>query len=269
ALPADWVHPTARHDRVRRRLVASLESPWLDYLPKRGLYLPRTARRIRQCDVTFGVLHAWKDGAKFMVLPMTCNSVACPHCARLRSIDRARRSARIPGLADANLRCITLTIQNPHPGQLVNSMDRMGKAFHQFRRHQSGEAWARHVRGYLWAIEVTYNRKADTWHPHIHILYDGTYWPQAALNDAWQSRCRRQDLKGFADIRQAHNRGRRIESTQDKMAAVMEVSKYVVKPLSEGFLDPNRIAELLDALHRRQTHGSAGSLAVPLKPKSD
>ncbi|GAJ23578.1 unnamed protein product, partial [marine sediment metagenome] len=142
AVPAAWVQATARHDRVRRRLVASLESPWLDYVPKRGWYPPRTARRIRQCNVTFGVMHAWKDGAKWLVLPMTCDSVACPHCARLRSIDRARRSARIPGLADANLRCITLTIQNPHPGQLVNSMDRMGKAFHQFRRHQSGEAWS-------------------------------------------------------------------------------------------------------------------------------
>ncbi|GAI88857.1 unnamed protein product, partial [marine sediment metagenome] len=268
AIPPDWVHPNARHDRVRRKLDAALTSSWLNYVPKRGFYPPRTARRIRQCNLTHGVMHAYEDEARWLVLPLTCNSVACPLCARLRSIDRAHRSARIPGLADANLRWITLTIQNPPPGQLIDFLDRMGQAFRFLRHNKSGEAWSRHVRGYLWAIEVTHNLKADTWHPHIHVLYDGSYWPRAALKDAWQSRCGRQGLAGDVRIGLAHNRGRPIESTQDKMAAVIEVCKYVVKPLSEGSFIPDRIAELLDALHRRRTHGSAGSLALPRDPET-
>ncbi|GAI62747.1 unnamed protein product, partial [marine sediment metagenome] len=268
AIPADWVFPTVNHDRVRQPLNAALESPDLSYVSKRGFYAPRTARRIRQCDVTYGALHAWEDGARWMVLPLTCNSVACPLCARLKSIDRARRAARIAGLDHASLRWMTFTIENPPPGRLVDSMDRMGQAFRFLRHNKSGEAWARHVRGSLWAFEVTHNVRADTWHPHYHVLFDGLYWPRAALLDAWQARCRRQGLVGSVYIGRAHNRGRPIESVKDKLAAVIEVTKYTVKPLSEGSFKPNRIAELLDALYRRRTHGSAGSLALLRDPET-
>ncbi|GAJ14865.1 unnamed protein product, partial [marine sediment metagenome] len=162
---------------MRRRLVAALESPWLEYVPKRGLYLPRAARQIARCGLTWGVLHAYEDKSKWMLIPLPCNKVACPRCARLRSIDFALRAARIPDLDRTELRWITFTIENPPPGQLGDTMDRMGKAFSLLRHNKSGEAWSRHVRGYIWGFEITYNAKADTWHPHYHVLYDGRYWP--------------------------------------------------------------------------------------------
>ncbi|GAJ25004.1 unnamed protein product, partial [marine sediment metagenome] len=136
------------------------------------------------------------------------------------------------------------------------------------RDNKSGQAWSRHVRGFIWAIEITYNADDDTWHPHIHILFDGTYWPWPALKDAWQARCRRQGLVGDVRIGLVDNHGRPIESPQDKRAAAMEISKYALKPLSDEYLIPDRIAELLDSLHRRHTHGSGGSLKLPRDPET-
>ncbi|GAI60390.1 unnamed protein product [marine sediment metagenome] len=264
SLPEAWILPTAHHDRTKKRLIAALNAPQNTYEPKRKFNRLRKAWQIGQCNATFAVLnHGPLDKADWLVLPLTCNSIACPYCARFRSMKRAERAASIHGLAFLDLRWITFTVRNCAMGDLSAHFDKLKAAFSHLRRAQSGPEWSDHVRGYLFGFEVTHNAHANTWHLHIHVLYDGDFWPMAALNGVWKKRCANQGLVGHAVIGRSHARGGgKIETPDHAMSAIIEVTKYVCKPFEASRITPEIITELHDAFYRRQTKGSGGTMEL-------
>jgi hypothetical protein len=46
--------------------------------------------------------------------------------------------------------------------------------------------WKAKVTGSIAVLEVTYNKAARTWHPHLNVLIEGDYFPFAELNLAWK-----------------------------------------------------------------------------------
>jgi hypothetical protein len=98
-------------------------------------------------------------------VPIGCNLRMCPLCAWQRS-QRARK--RVKTLFDRLTHPVlsTLTIPNSETIQKKN-IGHFRKQVRQFiAQHKS---W---IKGGVYAIETTYNRKQKTWHVHAHILVD-------------------------------------------------------------------------------------------------
>lgn len=56
--------------------------------------------------------------------------------------------------------------------------------FLAFGRLRHSKTWA-DVRGALAVLEVTYNEKEQTWHPHLNVIFDGPYISKARLDETW------------------------------------------------------------------------------------
>ena len=91
------------------------------------------------------------------------------------------------------------------------------KAWNSLRR---SVRWKAKVRGSIAVLEVTYNKKRRTWHPHLNVLIEGDYFPFAELNFAWKKAT---EGKGQTSHIQAANEG-----------TVRELLKYTLKVAERG-----------------------------------
>jgi hypothetical protein len=97
-----------------------------------------------------------------------------------------------------------------------------------FRRLRSTPLWKRTQLGGTYSIEVTRNGEMGLWHPHIHVITDGTFLPHHLARDAWRDCLRRTVCWGcmpprgacVVDLRKVTSRGKAAEY----------VAKYVAKP---------------------------------------
>jgi len=67
-------------------------------------------------------------------------------------------------------------------GELAKGIRALWAAFGRLRRKP---IWAE-VRGALVSLEVTFNERSRTWHPHLHAILDAPYLPQERLLEAWR-----------------------------------------------------------------------------------
>lgn len=80
-------------------------------------------------------------------------------------------------------RFLTLTLPAVD-APLATQLRVMRTAFSRLRR--SG-AWVSHVVGGLYSIQITRNTKTGLWHPHLHCIVDGEFWPVAEIRHAWRA----------------------------------------------------------------------------------
>lgn len=171
----------------------------------------------------------------------TCKLRFCPAC-RLRHA-RKTKATIARALATAPVgdwRFITLTARHsrlPLTEQLAN----IRAAFRRLRQRKS---WKSRVTGGIAVIEINWNAKTGQWHPHLHIVASGTYYPQAELSKAWLS-CTRTSC--IVDIRSIW----KIETAVDYIA------KYISKSPLGAFTDqPEPLIEFVTATAR-------GHLLIP------
>lgn len=107
-------------------------------------------------------------------------------------------------------------------------------------------------------LEVTYNPKARSWHPHLHVLLESPYIDQDELAATWLALTGDSDIVWIESVqRQAAER-----HAGDLEATLRELLKYAAKP-HPAFLDyddPAVLAELLVALRGRHLMATAGKL---------
>lgn len=238
--------------------------------------LPISAKKSRDCRRNFMVLYGLKND-RTSLIPYACNCKACPMCSRIRSQTRARR---VMNLLDSTsfsptrlnkIKHLVLTIKSPSFGNLEGTLTSLLRAFRQFRQPSKSSRrptpWQSHVHGYLFSVEITANLHLRTWHPHIHLILDSHYWPQSDLDKMWKSFCSHRDLLGHAHIESGYvkKNGRKtpITDRSDLIAAVLECTKYTLKPFETRHLPATDFVELLDSLRNRRLVGSGGSLALP------
>lgn len=92
-----------------------------------------------------------------------CNSRVCNHCNRIRTakaINAYQDFFSLPGLS-----FITLTRPNVSGHNLRLEINRMKTLLYNSRRGLFGKG--------LMKLEVTYNSKTDSYHPHFHIVFEG------------------------------------------------------------------------------------------------
>jgi hypothetical protein len=142
-----------------------------------------------------------------------------------------------------DVRFLTLTIVSTDR-PLTDQITDLRTAFKKLRRSR---AWKLHVNGGVTIFETTWNAKTQQWHPHLHVLIDGTYWDRDAIRREWQ-RCHAQG--GFVKINRVHGRE--------------NISRYVAKYVSKSDSMPDlpltRFVEWACAVHGLRTHQTFGCL---------
>ena len=178
-----------------------------------------------------------------------CSSRLCPHCSHRRSkILAAQLKAML--LGKVGLRYVVLAERNST--NLQAGVKSLWKAWTSLRR---SVCWKAKVKGCIVALEVTYNRRKRTWHPHLNVLMEGDYFPFAELNQAW--------------VKASRGKGRTSRIQAAKPGKEHELMKYVLKvatrdkATSEMYLifdDPAAIDEFLSSIYGARLLRSYGTL---------
>jgi Replication protein len=244
AIPDDWetpappeVPPTSLDAAGNKRRSADVQAvPQQDAAPKFMRALPdpfaacrRSRARIIEALATHATepeernlcrrLHLCCEGPRFAVdghgLPYLCvpkcRSKVCPLCQRTRALKMSRRVAEILESMNAP-RMITLTIVScDRPLR-----ERLRHLAESFRRLRQQDRWSECVAGGLYIVEVTRNHKTGQWHPHIHLIVTGRFYPHAQLKAGWKQ------ATGDSEI--VH-----LNAVHDRFQASRYLSKYVAK----------------------------------------
>ncbi len=212
------------------------------------------AERYANCGTNAWVLRSDHDPPRYRVAAAACHSRFCPVCARLRArrIASNLRSALPPG----DYRFLTLTLRSS-PDPLRVSIRRLYAAFARLRRTR---AWAAHVAGGVAFLELTRNSATQLWHPHLHVVLAGSYWPVRDISALW---LRTAGDSPIVDIRRVRN--------------LDDLAHYVVKYASKGFApniwrDREILLEAMSALKHAKLclpFGSLRSVRLTARPQQD
>lgn len=217
--------------RERAAIIGQLKTSADDKLRKR-------AGKIAEC-ASWPTIRRKADGSPLLCLGR-CKDRLCPLCSRLRG---AECTSRITALVMRmrSPRFLTLTVKNSD-GDLGAQINRLFACFRDFRRRES---WKDHVRGGCYSLEVTFNRKDGTWHPHLHLIIDGEYWTQKEISGEW--------LQCTGDSSIVH-----IEKVHDAQRTAKYISGYVNTPPDISGWPANKACEYAVALHGRRVLHSFG-----------
>ena len=91
------------------------------------------------------------------------------------------RAARAAATLDSP-RFLTLTMPAVD-APLREQLRGMRQALARLRR---APAWTSRVRGGLYSVQITRNTRTGKWHPHLHCIIDGEYFPHDEIREAWR-----------------------------------------------------------------------------------
>ena len=177
----------------------------------------------------------------------TCKARLCPYCGRRRS--RHVANQMLPLVHSMKRpRHLVLTVKSK-PGDLRDLVKDLIRWFAKLRRTKF---WKQNVYQGVYTIEITINERTGLWHPHVHIIFDGQYMPQAKLRTLWH------DITDGSEIVW-------IEEAYSKAGLVTELCKYIGKPQkSEHWTDTQLVEYALAVRGMRmvQTFGTRHPKAI-------
>lgn len=173
--------------------------------------LMRQAQKLAACGQS---ARLWLDEQTHTVktLITRCRNRMCPWCTHARTAKAKRQILAIMHTMK-HPRTIVLTARSRH-APLAEQISTMRQAFAKLRR---GKEWKRLVAGGIYAVEITWNPHAETWHPHLHLIVDGEYFPQARLAWLWKK------ATGDSDIVW-------VKNVDNPISQAMELAAYIGKP---------------------------------------
>lgn len=148
--------------------------------------------------------------------------------------------------ADYTFLFLTLTVPNVPAAELPSTLDHLFSSWNRFTGYKKIK---KVVKGYFRALEITYNNKVDSFHPHFHVvlavpvgyLTSRDYISRDEWLALWRKACRNESITQV-DIRVCNDKGSVERRAQTKVAralssVVAEVAKYSVK--DSDYLFPN------------------------------
>jgi hypothetical protein len=259
------------HDFNRNRFLTDEEVTDLaERAPKRQWSAARDYRRLGSCQREWIGYKPSCCGSKAVAVPIGCNHRLCPLCNAAR-LERYRAPGREMLAAMENPVFLTLTI--PNDRRLTRgTFDQIRKWWKAFFRANKG-----FLRGGIYSIEATYNRETQTWHPHLHIVFDAPFpmrgmqpkvfgtlkrrlefsWLRVTSAEAqkqwgakdfelWEIETKRRD-RG-CDWNREFRRVVDLKAVSGDVSAVYELIKYISK--TNRFLDlPPVVATFLRAVY--------------------
>lgn len=224
------------------------------------------AERVLTCSTWLQYL-ATPDGNRQLHHFNACKNRLCPICNKRKARVMAVKLIRVLKAVrekhqDTQLLFLTLTMKNVPGGELRAALDTLTTAWYKLYKRRPVD---RAVKGWFRAIEITYNKKQDTYHPHIHAILvvendyfkraKGLYIPQAQWVDMW-GQCLKADYRPVVGIQSTYGKGKKNgKAMQADLAAAVEAAKYACK--DSDFLDASlpkaRAAQVLDTYDRALT----------------
>jgi len=207
----------------------------------------KASTEIKDCHTCRDV-HPCSSGEHFITAQVyTCKNPVCPKCALMRMQDR------ITEIEPYVLRSIKeghkvffLTCSIPNEQYLPSVLKKTKKHFSNLI---NSPWWKGKIIGGAYQIETTFNKKENTWHPHIHgvAIYEKGCWiDQPEFVERW--------LKITGDGRGFHVKRIHLDTARYKLR---EVLRYTVKPSEIPF---DRFVELWRGIRKVRMFGRFGIL---------
>lgn len=196
----------------------------------------RQSRRqaFAECGRCSYVLQSDTTPPEYRLAGSACHDRFCTPCANARS--RRLASNCVARLAGQRARFLTLTLDDRIKG-LRDKIAALYKSFHTLKRLAF---WRSRVTGGVAFLELKWNEVPGRWHPHLHVLLQGTYLPHDLIKQAWQR------ITGGSFVVDIRNAGGSETVTR-------YVTKYACKPLNTTYMhDHELLCEAVKALRNRR-----------------
>lgn len=195
---------------------------------------PQHARadRIEACGTQVSIGRCKACGKAHVLTANYCRDRFCPICQYKLSRKRFRAMALALEHVDMTNRVVlfaTLTVRNPTPERFAFTLDAMSDGFVKWCKALDYEG---HIEGYARSLEVTYNAKAGTFHPHYHVILVGErkgpygYLTTEHCTAVWR-RSLNLDYDPQCDVRASYSKGGFVDEAG---GAILETFKYIIKP---------------------------------------
>lgn len=233
----------------------------------------RRAGRIAVCGSILTFRRDLETGEKTLEHANFCRERLCPMCQWRRSLKIFRQVSQVmdrvekqqPNLVPIFL---TLTMRNCDPQNLGQTLDEIFQGWHNLIVHRKIR---RLSQGWFRALEVTYNDRENTFHPHLHaiMLVDRSYFRKANKDymqttdwvQLWRT-AMGLDYDPICDVRRLRNR-------KNKYKALAEVAKYTYKDREiirkDETLTDKLVAVLSAALKGRRLYAFGGVMKIAAK----
>ena len=166
-----------------------------------------------------------------------CRDRLCPMCQWRLALKRYAEMCAALGYVLDNQPLIkasflTLTVKNCDPGDLRQTLANMAKAWNRVMARRKIKSlfsgWAR-------SVEVTYNEKKNTFHPHYHVILllteEAAKTPEGvirqSLSDAWYDACQT-SYRPITDYKEIQP-DEFAPDSEKLAAAIVETYKYTTK----------------------------------------
>jgi hypothetical protein len=243
--PADRIETVFRHsgwsvtrEKVRRALMDVATNPSrLERFDHCG-----SGCMVERCSVS----------GKVRTVSNHCHDRFCKPCGDARSKLIATNLGN--HVRERETRFLTLTLRhNEH--RLVSQVERL---YTCFRRLRASPFWKSHVEGGAAFLEIKLAKDGRTWHPHIHIIAEGSFINQRLLSEKWL------EITGDSWIVD-------VRYVRDKGEVIKYVAKYASKPLDATlFRSHEHLKEAMVALKGRRlclTFGGWRGLELEKRPE--
>lgn len=197
------------------------------------LGMNKKANRVWWCGSALAFLENLETGNKKLHSADFCRERLCPMCQWRKSLKVFHQVSKVMDRTQEEHQnlvplFLTLTMQNCTDGELKEKITDIFQSWNRLLAHRKIK---RIVQGWFRALEVTYNKEKDTFHPHIHaiILVDKSYFKKDNKDymqttdwvQMWRT-AMKLDYDPICDIR-------KVNRTKGKYKAVAEVAKYTLK----------------------------------------
>jgi len=188
----------------------------------------------RACGQDAWLVESLEQPGHYAVHATHCHDRLCLPCGQARS--RTIAANVKDALKDRPYRCLTLTVKH-RDVPLSHQLDHL---LNSFRRLRAQAFWKKTQKGGVAFLEIKWNEPANHWHPHLHIILDGSYVDKRHVSKQWFKATKDSSIIRIALIR-------------DHEKAVSYVCKYASKPIEHAlYRTPDRLDEAIEALHGRR-----------------
>lgn len=205
-----------------------------------------------------GGSYVWYSNSekRYLIKGSCCHNRHCAPCMRTKAnLMASNLRERLNERKDHEYRLITLTLKHTNS----SLADQIKRLYSSFKKLRAVKVWRKSQRGGCVMLEVKYNDKDRTWHPHLHIIAQGSFLHQTQLSEAWYAATG--DSK-IVDVRI-------LKRSND---AAHYVSKYVCKGTNdEVWRDDDAAQEWVTAtkgVRMCGTYGSWRGFKLLAKPES-
>lgn len=233
-----------------------------------GLITDKRLKDMYECADAL-VFANYQDGSSRLARANFCRNRICPMCQWRRSLKTFGQvtvltEELLKRNKDAQFLFLTLTIKNVDKDNLIASLDKFNKSLKYLLYQKSNKRELKQLKefkskcllGYIKAIEITYNHKDNTFHPHIHCILavKKNYFNDSKLyisQDKWRiywQKCLDVDYLPIINVKKI--------KINKNYKAIAEISKYPCKPFLILKLDFEIAIEVLQVfislLHKRR-----------------